>query len=134
MLESATLAARIQVSELFPGFVIPERLSLWVEAMSWACDVYNRTATVASPGNRSLHEMFYGETLQTSPILFLKPEYCKYQRTMNKMYFKARYYFYLGPARNHPRESKRMFVHTGKVIVTRNVTWAHVCSGSSSTA
>ena len=39
--------------------------------------------------------------------------------------------FYLGPTRNHPRESKRVFVLTGKVIITRNVTWAHVRSGRS---
>ena len=34
-------------------------------------------------------------------------------------------------ARNHPRESKRLLIHTGKVIITRNVTWAHVRSGRS---
>ena len=32
----------------------------------------------------------------------------------------------LGPARNHPSESKCVLVQTGKVIITRNVTWAHV--------
>ena len=46
---------------------------------------------------------------------------------------KARECFCVDPARNHPRESKRVFVHTGKVIITtsRNVTWAHVRSGRS---
>ena len=44
---------------------------------------------------------------------------------MNKMDPKARECFYLGPARNHSNESKRVLVHTRKVIVTRNVTWAH---------
>ena len=39
---------------------------------------------------------------------------------------KARKCFYLDLARNHPSESKRVFVRTGKVIITRNVTWAHV--------
>ena len=121
MIESAALAARIQASELFPGFDIPVKPSLWAEAMSWACDAYNRTATVANPGNRSPHDMFYGEIPQNSPIPFLKPGYCKYKR-MNKMDPKPRECFYLGPARNHPRESKRVFVLTGKVIITRNVT------------
>ena len=137
MVESAALAARIQASELFPGFDITEKPSLWAEAMSWACDAYNRTATVANPGNRSEHVMFYGEIPQNSPIPFLKPRYCKYKR-MNKMDLKARECFYLGLARNYPRESKRVFVHTrkvtmhtGKVIITRNVTWAHVRSGRS---
>ena len=31
-----------------------------------------------------------------------------------------------GLARNHPSESKRVLVRTGKVIIKRNVTWAHV--------
>ena len=33
---------------------------------------------------------------------------------------------YLGPARNNPSESERVLVRTRKVIITRNVTWAHV--------
>ena len=125
MIESAALAARIQGSELFPEYSVPEGPSLWAEAMNWACDAYNRTATVANPGSRSPYEMFYGNPPQTSPIPFLKPGFCKYKR-MNKMDPKARECFYLGPARNHPNESKRVLVHTRKVIVTRNVTWAHV--------
>ena len=44
----------------------------------------------------------------------------------NKMYPKARERFYLGPARNHPSESKRVLVRTGKIIIARNITWAHV--------
>ena len=51
MIESAPLAARIQASELFPGFYIHEKPSLWAEAMSWACGAYNRTATVANTKN-----------------------------------------------------------------------------------
>ena len=39
--------------------------------------------------------------------------------------------FYLGPARNHTRESKRVFVPRGKVIITRNVIWTHARSGRS---
>ena len=125
MIESAALAARIQASELFPGYSIPEGGSLWAEAMNWAYDAYNRIATVASSGNRSPHEMFYGVTSQSSPIPFLKPGFCKFKRA-NKMDHKARECFYLGPARNHPSESKRVLVRTGKVIITRNVTWVHV--------
>ena len=77
MIESAALAARIQATELFPGFNVPEGASLWAEAMSWACDAYNRTATVANPENRSPYEMFYGKIPQTSPIPFLQPGYYK---------------------------------------------------------
>ena len=102
MTASAALAARIQASELFPGYSTPERASLWAEAMNWACDAYNRTATVAISGNRSPHEMFYGVTPQSSSIRFLKPGFCKFRRT-KKMDPKARECFYLGPARNSPQ-------------------------------
>ena len=98
--------------------------------MSWACDAHKRTATVASPGNRSPHEMFHGEIPQNSPIPFLKPGYCKYKHT-NKMDPKARESFYLAPPINHPHESKRVFVPTGKGMITTNVTWVHVRSGRS---
>ena len=128
LIESAALAARIQASELFPGFNVPEGPSLWAEAMNWACDAYNRIATVGNSRNRSPYEIFYREPSQTSPIPFLKPGFCNYKR-MNKMDPKARECLYLSPARNHPSESKRVLVHSRKkVIVTRNVTWAHVPS------
>ena len=68
-----------------------------------------------------------------SPIPFLKPGYYKSKR-MNKMEPKARECFYLGPARNHPQESKRVLVDTGKVVITRNVTWAHAPPGRFLTA
>ena len=110
---------------MFSGYSIPEGASLWAEAMNWACDAYNRSATVANSGNRSPHEMFYGVTPQSSPIPFLKPGFCKFKRT-NNMDPKARECFYLGPARNHPSENKRVLVRTGKVIISRKVAWAHV--------
>ena len=116
MIESAALAARIQASQLFQGCSIPEGPSLWAEVMNWACDAYNRTATVANSGNRSPHEMFYEKTPQSSPIPFLKPGFCKFKRT-DKMDQKAREYFYLGPARIRLNQSKRVLVQTGKVII-----------------
>ena len=47
---------------------------------------------------------------------------------------KARECCNLGSARNHPRVSKSLFVHTGKVLVARNDVWLYVRSGRSSTA
>ena len=89
MIESAPLAARIQAPELFPGFNVPEGPLWWAEAMSWACDAYNRTATVANPESRSPYEIFYGKNLETSPIHLLEPGYYMSKR-MNKMEPKAR--------------------------------------------
>ena len=69
------------------------------------------------------------DVLRRSPAVesdtFLKPGFCKFKRT-NKMDFKARGCSYLSPARKHPSESKCVLVRTGKVIIARNVTWAHV--------
>ena len=56
MIESASPAARIRASELFPGCNVPEGLSLLAGVMSWACDA--RTAPAANPGTPSLYEMF----------------------------------------------------------------------------
>ena len=39
---------------------------------------------------------------------------------------KVRECFYLGLARNHPSKRKRALVRTGKVVLFRNVTRAHV--------
>ena len=95
---------------------------------SWARGAYNRTVTGANPGNRSPHYIFYGKIPQNSPTPFPRPGYCKYKRTTNKMEPKARECFYLGSARNHQRVRKSLFVHTGKVIVARNVVWYYVRS------
>ena len=107
LIGSAALATRLQASELFPGFRVPEGPLLWAEAMNWACDAFNRTAivTVANSGNRSPYEMFYGKPSRTSPIPFLKPGFCMYKR-MNKMNSKSIEYLCVSPARNHPSERK----------------------------
>ena len=104
MIESAALAARTQTSQLFQRFHIPENPSLLAEAMSQACDAYNRTATVANPVNLLPHEMLYGEIPYTNLIPFLKPGYCKYKR-MKNMNPKARKCFYLCPPIDNPRET-----------------------------
>ena len=102
MIEPAALAARIEASELFPGYSIPEGALLWAEAMNWACYVYNRTATVANSGNRSPHETYYEVTPQSSPIPFAKPGFCTFKCT-NKMDPKAKECFYLGPPQKSPQ-------------------------------
>ena len=89
VIESAPLAPRVQASELFPDYSFSEGASLWADAMNWACDAYNRTATVANLDNRSPHEMFYGVTPRPSPIPFLKAGFCKFKCT-NKIDPKAR--------------------------------------------
>ena len=82
--------------------------------MNWACDAYNRTATVTDPDKCSPHKIFYGETPQPSPIPSLKRGFCKFKDT-NKIDPKVRGCFCLGPARNTLiREGKRVLVRTVK--------------------
>ena len=61
MTESATLAARTQPPELFPGCSVPEIISSWAEAAEWASDAYSQTATAANPVSRSPYGMLNGE-------------------------------------------------------------------------
>ena len=68
----------------------------------------------------SPHEIFYGETPQSSPIPFLKSGFYKFERT-NKIDPKARECFCLGVAINYPRENKRVLVRTGKVMITETL-------------
>ena len=58
LISDTALAARIQAQVLYPG--APSYPSLWAEAVSWACNALNRTATKANPRNKSPYEMWYG--------------------------------------------------------------------------
>ena len=59
LIETATMAGRIQARELFPGAQLPATESLWAEASHWACDALNRTVTSANTANKSPYEMWY---------------------------------------------------------------------------
>ena len=60
LIETATMAGRIQARELFPGAQLPATEALRVEASHWACDALNCTAMTANPANKSPYEMWYG--------------------------------------------------------------------------
>ena len=67
-----TLAARIQTEVLYRG--TPSYPSVWAEAVSWACNALNRTATKANTGKKSPYEMWYGSPPLTEEVWpFLKP-------------------------------------------------------------
>ena len=117
----ASLTTRIQATEFFSGFSVPEVSSLSAETINWACDAYARTATLGCSRNRSPYEMFNGEPSQTCPIPSLKSGFCKYKRKIN-MGPKAKECSYPSPASNHPSESKRVLDHSRNVVVTRSVT------------
>lgn len=101
MIVKAALAARIQAPIIFSHVELPPTDSLWTEAMHWACDALNHTATVANPQNKSPHEMWYGTAEPASPHLFLRPGYCRWERP-SKYFPRAESCFYVGPGIDHP--------------------------------
>ena len=75
IIQNAALAARIQAPILFPHIELPPSETLWAEAVYWACEALNRTAVTSNPGNKSPHEMWYGNATPASPHPFLRPGY-----------------------------------------------------------
>ena len=97
IITAAALAARIQATQLFHHIRLPPTEPLWAEAMHWACDALNHTATTANRDNVSPFEMWHGKAEPVAPYPFLKPGYCRWKRP-NKSLPKAEACFYLGPA------------------------------------
>ena len=94
----------------------------WAEAVHWACEALNRTATTANSGNKLPHEMWYGNAALASPHPFLRPGYCRWNRP-SKSFPRCESSFYLGPGINYPHDSLRMLTRASKVVETRDVTW-----------
>ena len=124
MLEAAALAARIQAPILFPNVELPSSDYFWTEDMSWACHTFNCSTTTSIPDSKSPHEMWHGSPPRRHLLPFFNPGYYKAKRT-NKLQPRAQECFYLGPGRNHPRDSVRVLTNNNSVITTRNGTWQH---------
>ena len=67
IIDKAALAARIQAPIIFSHVRLPPTDSLWAEAMHWACDALNHTATISNPSTNSPHELWYGSPAPASP-------------------------------------------------------------------
>ena len=125
LIETAARAGRIQARELFPGAQLTATESLWAEALHWACDALNRTATSANPANKSPYEMWYGNPPPVVLLPFLKPGYRGVKRE-NKAQPKAQECVHLGPAPNHTRDAVRVLTKHRTLRITRHVTWQRV--------
>ena len=124
LINDATVAARIQATELYPN--APNYPSLWAEAASWACHALNCTATTANPGDKSPYEMWYGSPPPRGAVWpFLKPVVCRVKRN-NKSQPKAQDCYYVGPGVNRPRDCIRVLTANRSILTTRNVTWRQV--------
>ena len=124
LISDTALAARIQAHVLYPG--ASSCPSLWVEAVSWACNALNRTATKANTEDESPYEMWYGSPPLAGEVWsFLKPAIYRVKR-QNTSQPEARDCYYVGPSVNHPRDCMRVLTTHRTIRITRNVTWQHV--------
>ena len=102
LINATALAARMQGLVLYPG--APAYPSLWVEAVSWACHVLNRTATTANYRDKFPYERWYGSPPPPGEVwLFLKSAICRVKRD-NKSQPKAQDCYYAGPSVDHSRD------------------------------
>ena len=99
---------------------------LWKDNHHNARDVLNRSATKSNKGMTTLYEMWHG--LKPSPTLIQWLQPCFYRvKRKHKTDVQAKPGFYVGPARNHPRESMRIYAQEmGEIVISRDVTWRHV--------
>ena len=99
---------------------------LWIDNHHNACDVLNRSATKSNKGMTTPYEMWHG--VKPSPTLIQWLLSCFYRvKRKHKTDAQAKPGFYVGPARNHPRGSMRIYSQeTGEIGISRDVTWHHV--------
>ena len=118
VIQNAALAARIQAPIFFPHVELPPSETHWAEAVHWACEALNRTATTANPGSKSPYEMWHGKPAPASPHPFFRPGYCRWNRSL-KSFPRCESSFCLGPGIDHPHDSLRMLTWANKVVKTK---------------
>ena len=124
-------AARIEVNRLFPdvhleqlkGVRGPDGTSLWMEAVLWASEGFNRSATTANGGMLSPYEIFYGSRPSMPTLPFCKPAYHRTPR-QEKLDRQARLCYFLNFGYNHWSDCLNiMDAETGWIVHSRDVVW-----------
>ena len=126
IMEMAAAAARVEAGQIYRDIKLPPTERLWAEAMKWAGDALNKTATTSNPESKSPHEMWYGEAAPAAPHPFLQPCVVRRQRRGDKLELKEEAAFYLVRAANHPSDCMRVVTRDLKIVESRDVTWAVV--------
>ena len=80
--------ARREISRLFPGVDLAripnigvDGNRLWLEAVLWAADCFNRSTTKANTGWRSLHEVFFSRLPDLQVVLFFREGMMRVERS-----------------------------------------------------
>ena len=126
LIEKVAKASAYQAKVSFVGMDFPPMDRLWTDNHHNACDVLNRSATKSNKGMTTSYEMWHGVKPSTTLIQWLQPCFHRVKRK-HKTDAQAKSGFYVGPARNHPRDSMRIYsLETGEIMISRDVTWRHV--------
>ena len=126
LIEKVAKASAYQAKASFVGMDLPPMDRLWTDNHHNACDVLNRSATKSNKGITTPYEMWHGVKPSPTLIQWLQPCFYRVKRK-HKTDAQAKPGFYVGPARNHPRDSMRIYSQeTGEIVISRDVTWRHV--------
>ena len=126
LIEIVAKASAYQAKVSFVGMDRPPMDRLWTGNHHNACDVLNRSATKSNKGMTTPYEMWHGVKPSPTLIQWLQPCFYRIKRK-HKTDAQAKPGFYVGPARNHPRDSMRIYSQeTGEIVISRDVTWRHV--------
>ena len=126
LIEKVAKTSVYQAKVSFVGMDLPPIDRLWTDNHHNACDVLNRSATKSNKGMTTPYKMWHGVKPSPTLIQWLQP--CFYRvKHKHKTDAQAKPGLYVGPARNHPRDSMRIYSQeTGKIVISRDVPWRHV--------
>ena len=126
LIEKVAKAFAYQAKVSFVGLDLPPMDCLWTDNHHNACDVLNRSATKSNKGMTTPYEIWHGVKPSPTLIQWLQPCFYRVNRK-HKTDAQAKPGFYIGPARNHPRDSMRIYSQeTGKIVISRDATLRHV--------
>ena len=116
IIQNAGLAAYIQAPIIFPHVQLPPTNSLRAEAVHWACDALNHTATTANPGGTARNVVRDCRTCFAAPVP--SPSVLSLETPVEVAHPGREL---LLPRVGH-RSSSRMLTRANKVVETRDVT------------
>ena len=123
-------AARCEATRLFPDITFGEIPHLggnldrlWLEAVVWAADGFNRSACLINPGKLPPYQLFTGKQPPRHIVPFLQPGMMRVNRR-TKMDPQSVRCYYLNSGSNHSSTTVKVIkAATGAVCYTNNVAW-----------
>ena len=128
MIQKVASSARAQAPVLYPDInVLTTSRRLWAEAMLWACESVNRTATTSNPNRASpLRDCGTGPLPLSKRDHSLPRDFSGNHVARVRMilvHFRGVKCFYLGQAPKRPRDTFRILTPGNGFAISRDVTW-----------